>query len=55
MLLRERHVGEEAVSAVAMQPLTYRPTCSGNTVVLWETLGCHNYGTPWLEQRYAGD
>jgi len=21
----------------------------------WETLGYHNYGDPWLEQRYAGD
>ena len=21
----------------------------------WETLGYHNYGNPWLEQRYAGD
>ena len=21
----------------------------------WESLGYHNYGNPWLEQRYAGD
>jgi DMSO/TMAO reductase YedYZ molybdopterin-dependent catalytic subunit len=21
----------------------------------WETLGYHNYGDPWLEQRYVGD
>jgi DMSO/TMAO reductase YedYZ molybdopterin-dependent catalytic subunit len=21
----------------------------------WETLGYHNYGDPWLEQRYQGD
>ncbi|MET0135639.1 MAG: sulfite oxidase-like oxidoreductase [Kibdelosporangium sp.] len=21
----------------------------------WETLGYHNYGDPWLEQRYTGD
>lgn len=21
----------------------------------WETLGYHNYGNPWLEQRYDGD
>jgi len=21
----------------------------------WEALGYHNYGNPWLEQRYAGD
>jgi DMSO/TMAO reductase YedYZ molybdopterin-dependent catalytic subunit len=22
---------------------------------LWESLGYHNHGDPWLEQRYAGD
>lgn len=21
----------------------------------WESLGYHNYGDPWREQRYAGD
>ena len=21
----------------------------------WERYGYHNYGDPWLEQRYAGD
>ena len=21
----------------------------------WESLGYHNYGDPWLEQRYWGD
>ena len=21
----------------------------------WESLGYHNYGDPWREQRYSGD
>ncbi|MGH8525517.1 MAG: sulfite oxidase-like oxidoreductase, partial [Gammaproteobacteria bacterium] len=21
----------------------------------WESVGYHNYGDPWKEQRYAGD
>jgi DMSO/TMAO reductase YedYZ molybdopterin-dependent catalytic subunit len=21
----------------------------------WESLGYHNYGDPWREERYAGD
>jgi len=21
----------------------------------WESYGYHNYGDPWLEQRYSGD
>jgi len=26
-----------------------------DTPGFWESLGYHNYGDPWREQRYAGD
>jgi DMSO/TMAO reductase YedYZ molybdopterin-dependent catalytic subunit len=28
---------------------------AGNQAGFWESLGYHNYGDPWKEQRYAGD
>jgi DMSO/TMAO reductase YedYZ molybdopterin-dependent catalytic subunit len=27
----------------------------GDTAGFWETMGYHNYGDPWHEQRYTGD
>jgi DMSO/TMAO reductase YedYZ molybdopterin-dependent catalytic subunit len=28
---------------------------SNDELGFWETLGYHEYGDPWREQRYAGD
>jgi DMSO/TMAO reductase YedYZ molybdopterin-dependent catalytic subunit len=47
---------KQAVSAVthAAPDPTVRPA-QATRFVFWETFGYHNYGDPWLVQRYAGD
>ena len=43
LLLEEREVGARPAAAREDEP------------GFWEGYGYHNYGDPWLEQRYAGD
>ena len=62
--------GRDSRPSTAVPPGSWFPTCtcgsrrSGSTPSscwtddepgFWESLGYHEYGDPWREQRYAGD